>query len=545
MTTVVLGCDVNNGNDSKWQNTIESMLTKAGYKVKKLQIHPTPFGSYSYSSAAKGKIGVYIMADSLVSVADLAYGGTLFDYAYFIIRGDLGRPRMSTLHHFETSPIGRDSDCTSVCDKLAGLSYAQMNERTKKKCQCVFGENPQAGGNRLLEAMGQSPQGGTGSGSQSGSQSSGNGSNSNISPLLQGEMTFQELVGEICNGIDLMFLCKRSTVVVTDFSAIYAEAQYLRDNHHSSVADEDIKLWQLEEDSYELNINQHGFYNTVYVKYKDGVIEESFDDLVTVFGKVPITYTEKKLDKTSAQMKAKAYLAAHLRDFEMTVNATILSEPNIDIGDIVTLNNPKSMQNDARKIKGKLPEFLFVKGINTSWDGEGYIETDLEMQFSPTSPLKKEVPTHGTKDCSPSSESGTKSSSGSMVFDSCGVSSDKKYVLSIAQPSAGRSGSYSYNTTYATIFENKCPRCGKATLRWDSGMSGASCITCGGYHGSKSSWGNISESEVSCNACCSDFCGTTGWEKDGNFSSRLNTFKKPVKISKDEKHNLAKGNYSL
>ena len=57
MTTVVLGCDVNNGNDSKWQNTIESMLTKAGYKVKKLQIHPTPFGSYSYSSAAKGKIG--------------------------------------------------------------------------------------------------------------------------------------------------------------------------------------------------------------------------------------------------------------------------------------------------------------------------------------------------------------------------------------------------------------------------------------------------------------------------------------------------------
>ena len=66
-----------------------------------------------------------------------------------------------------------------------------------------------------------------------------------------------------------------------------------------------------------------------------------------------------------------------------------------------------------------------------------------------------------------------------------------------------------------TIFENKCPRCGQPQLKWDSGLSGANCITCGGYHGSKSSWGDISESEVSCNACCSDFCGTTGWEKMG------------------------------
>ena len=398
MATIILGCDVNDGNDSLWQNTIHNMLTRAGHNVKDLEIHPTPFGVYSYSGEARGKIGVYIMADSLVSVADLAYGGTSFDYTYFVIRGDLGRPRMSTLNHFETSPIGRDPDCTSICDKLAGLSYAQMNDRIKDRCLCVFGENPEAGGNRLLQAMGNPQMAGSGSGGSGGNYNGslqGN-SDSNISPLLQGEMTFQELVGEICNGIDLMFLCKRSTVVVTDFSAIFAEAQYLRDNHYKSVRDEDINLWQLEEDSYELNINQHGYYNTVYVHYKNGVVKESFEDLVRTFGELSVTYYDKKVDKTTAQMKAKSYLAAHLRDFELTVEGTILSEPNIDIGDIVTLDNPKSHPNQLKSAKGGKPEFLFVKGINTNWEGESPIQTDIELQFAPTSPQKKEVPTAGT-----------------------------------------------------------------------------------------------------------------------------------------------------
>ena len=385
-----------------------------------------------------------------------------------------------------------------------------------------------------------------GSGYSAGSNSGGTGgtTQSNTSPLLTGDMTFEELVGELCNGIDLMFLCKRSTIVVTDFESIFAEAMYLRENHYSSVSNEDVKVWQLEEDSYELDINQHGFYNTVYVKYNGGVVKETYDDFVRVYGEMSITYKDPKIDKKTAQMKAKAYLAAHLRDLEMTVNATILTEPEIDIGDIVTLDNPLTQPNYNKKLNKQPPEYLFVKGVNTSWEGDSNISTDLEMQFSPTSPKKKEVPTAGV-----STGDGTTSGGGSGgvsgAFNSYGVSSDGQHVLSIAQPSAGRSDSYSYNTTYATVFVNKCPRCGKAELRWDSGMSGASCITCGGYHGSKSSWGDISEGEVSCNSCCSDFCGVTGWEKDGSFASKLTTYKAPVQVSKEDKHKLAQGTYSL
>ena len=126
---------------------------------------------------------------------------------------------------------------------------------------------------------------------------SGDGSGSSggaTSPLLEGSMTFEELIKEICEGIDLIFICKRSTVVVTDYESLYAEAKYLRDNYHDSVQAEDIALWQLEDGSYELEVNEYGFYNTVKVNYKNGTITESYEDLVRVYGEVgyPLLYLE-------------------------------------------------------------------------------------------------------------------------------------------------------------------------------------------------------------------------------------------------------------
>lgn len=186
---------------------------------------------------------------------------------------------------------------------------------------------------------------GDASGDASGGDASGEGGtgesgSSSVSPLLKGEMSFEELVGEICNGIDLIFLVKRSTVVVTDYEGIYAEAKYLRDKNHKVVKGEDINLWQIEEGTYELDVNEYGFYNTVIVVYKNGSVKESYEDLVRVYSEVPITYIEKDLDKTSAIMKAKAYLAAHVRDFEMSLKANVLWNGDIDIGDIVTIDNP-------------------------------------------------------------------------------------------------------------------------------------------------------------------------------------------------------------
>lgn len=402
MTTIVLGCD-SNGGDEKWRKEVARMLRKAGYTVEMLSVGPTPFGNYGYYGNAKGKIGVYLMAASLVSVTDLASSGWKFKYTYFGIRADVSD--WNTEHKFNTYGVPKDhhGDCTnSYCDKWQGKTYPQINNIISDRGKVLFAANPTNFGNALLQELGSPQQAYAGNDNgKGGYQSSYSGSlqgnsDDNISPLLQGEMTFEELVGEICKGIDLMFICKRSTVVVTDFSTIYEEAQYLRDNNYSSVSDEDLHLWQLEEDSYEMNVNQHGFYNTVYVKYKNGIVKETFYDLAKIYGEVSITYEDKSVDKTTAQMKAKSYLAAHMRDFELTVEASVLTEPNIDIGDIVTLNNPNTKQNEIKASLGMKPDYLFVKGINTNWEGDGFIQSDLELQFSPTSPSKKEVPTAGT-----------------------------------------------------------------------------------------------------------------------------------------------------
>lgn len=233
-------------------------------------------------------------------------------------------------------------------------------------------------------------------GDSSGGESSDSSGSSSVSPLLKGEMTFEELVGEICNGIDLVFLVKRSTVVVTDYEGIYAEAKYLRNKKHKSVKGEDINLWQIEEGTYELDVNEYGFYNTVIVKYKNGSVKESYEDLVRVYGEVPITYDESKLDKTSAIMKAKAYLAAHIRDFEMTIKANILWDGDIDIGDIITIENPMTMRDKYRvETEGRDPEYYFVMGKSVEWEGERPITGTLELRYGAESPEQKDVPETG------------------------------------------------------------------------------------------------------------------------------------------------------
>ena len=223
-------------------------------------------------------------------------------------------------------------------------------------------------------------------------------SSSGSSPLLNGEMTFEELIGDICNGIDLIFAVKRSTVVVSDYESIYAQAKYLRDHNKSLVESENVKLWQIEDGSYELDVNQYGYYNTVRVHYKNGVVTEDYTDLVNVFGVIAIDYYEPKLDKNSAIMKAKAYLAAHVRDFDMAVRASILHDGDIEIGDIVTIENPLTMRDNIRTVTEKRdPEYYFVKGTSVSWEGSSFIKCDLDLRYGAESPEGKEIPEAGTQ----------------------------------------------------------------------------------------------------------------------------------------------------
>ena len=214
--------------------------------------------------------------------------------------------------------------------------------------------------------------------------SSAEGSYTGYSPLLSGEQNFQQLIAELTNGVDILCLCKRNTVTVTDFETIYAEAKVLRDNQ--KYVDEDIKLWQLEDGTYELDVNEYGFFNTVNVVYSGGTVTESYEDLVRVYGIMAKTYYDKTLTKSQAQAKAKAYLAGHIREFGMEIKCSILHNPAIDIGDIVTLENPLTLRDAIKSVKKELPEYLFVKGMSISWADGGLIKNDLSLSYSPESP---------------------------------------------------------------------------------------------------------------------------------------------------------------
>lgn len=318
--------------------------------------------------------------------------------------------RKKTLVDIKNSGFGtakQKRNPTSVLEKKSGGSkVSEIRKKNKEKRI----KNKNTGGSSSDSSSGSGITTGedasedslSGGGSDSGSDSGNSNSDSNesssgaTSPLLEGSMSFEELIGEICNGIDLIFAVKRSTVVITDYESIYAEAKYLRDNYHSSVQAEDIGFWQLEDGSYELEVNEYGFYNTVVVHYKNGTVTESYEDLVRVYGIVKIEYYEKTLDKTSAIYKAKAYLAAHVRDFEMSVKANLLHDADIDIGDIVTLDNPQTMRDSYRKDWEKRdPEYLFVTGNSISWDGEGPLMNSIELRYGAKSPNKKDVPEVG------------------------------------------------------------------------------------------------------------------------------------------------------
>lgn len=120
---IILGCDANTEDDSTVQNRIAERLEAEGYSVEKLPIGPNYFASTDYSSKAKGKIGIYLIASGIFSIADAYYGSGQFDNYIFGIRGDFGDKGATCFN----CPISADADCTSICDELDGKTFNQMN----------------------------------------------------------------------------------------------------------------------------------------------------------------------------------------------------------------------------------------------------------------------------------------------------------------------------------------------------------------------------------------------------------------------------------
>lgn len=279
MSKIVLGCD-SNGNDKKCQDTVASILEKAGHDVEKLSIGPNSFAKYSYGEGGKnpkGKIGIYLMAGSLYSVADLHGGNTGFKYAYFGIRGDAS-PRFRTKKDFETKIVNKDSDCKAICDKYAGNTYPKLNEKTKDKCICVFGATHKELGNALVKAMG----GATDTNSSSDSQGS----------------SIKEALTDVLYQWDGEVEC------------------YLRDDTvyiHKIPSPSNTKLALVEGDNIDYGSVTVTDYNPSTINYlscnfKDYDLSIQDDYLIKRFGKIPSTVTPEDGEDFTKLDDAKKFL---------------------------------------------------------------------------------------------------------------------------------------------------------------------------------------------------------------------------------------------
>ena len=160
MSDVVVGCDINDGNDAKVLNTVCSALERAGHNVEKLSIGPNNFASYSYSSSkSAGKFGVFLHAAGTYSIADYYYGAAKnnnsFKFAVFAIRGDIKSQIAGREPGFSTRPIGADADCpASLCANIRGLTFKQMNEKLKDKLKIVGGASAEEIAKNVVNAIG-------------------------------------------------------------------------------------------------------------------------------------------------------------------------------------------------------------------------------------------------------------------------------------------------------------------------------------------------------------------------------------------------------
>ena len=325
MANVVLGCDTNNSNDQKYLDTVGQLIEQAGHTVEKLSIGPNYFANYSWNGDTKGKVGVYLMAASLISFLDA--GDANFDLNVFGIRGDVSS--YGTEEGFKTKGVPKDhhGDCIHArCNELQGKTYPELNEIYKGKCIAVPGTTPEELAKNILAAM--NGQGIMGGGSST-TQTTGG------SAVLIPDKTFYGLIKQMIGAIDGVFIIANNMAYLLSFQQFFS----YRDQYEDHILE--LKPSEIITDSIVRNWTTDGLYNTVEVTYAEGIIKLQHDALVEVYGESVFHYNFPEDDAEVAKAKADALLSAHVRDYSLDLQLNCIYNPNITVGSWIKI--PKTL----------------------------------------------------------------------------------------------------------------------------------------------------------------------------------------------------------
>ena len=158
MATIVLGCD-ENGNDIATRDTVADILRKAGNTVEVLDVGPGNIQPAMMQSSCKGKISVYLQANSLETYADwedgIKNGYYHVKYAYFGLRGDIPELESCREPGFHTMKLTHDNDRSDGYEqRYAGMTPKEISEKCKQYYTIVPGSSAKEIGENLVKAMG-------------------------------------------------------------------------------------------------------------------------------------------------------------------------------------------------------------------------------------------------------------------------------------------------------------------------------------------------------------------------------------------------------
>ena len=157
MANIILGCD-RNGNDESTRDTVAAILKKAGHTVDVLGVGPGNIQPAMMESSSKGKISVYLQANSLETYADwedgIKNGYYHVKYAYFGLRGDLPELESCREPGFSTMKLTHDNDRSDGYEqRYAGKTPKEISEICKQYYTIVPGATAEEIGNNLVKAM--------------------------------------------------------------------------------------------------------------------------------------------------------------------------------------------------------------------------------------------------------------------------------------------------------------------------------------------------------------------------------------------------------
>lgn len=227
------------------------------------------------------------------------------------------------------------------------------------------------------------------------------------------EKTYEDILKEFSKTTDSIFFVRNGILCFATFPGlVMIQTEYYKYGWFKE--DRPITKDVIEDGSYEIDVAEWGYYNTVYVKYKGGKAKAFHSELVRIYDEVPITYNEPNIDAVTAQTKAEAYLSAHIRDFDMSVDFNMLTTGKLVPGHFTWIQDEKT----------NAVERYFTQSVSTQWSDGSTLTSSVKLKYGPKNPDSPYIPEVGVMPGSTVEVSKTEQNSESASVGSTGLAPD-------------------------------------------------------------------------------------------------------------------------